>query len=441
MQSTDKAIPEKPVHPALLPFPSKLFVETTTRCNLSCPMCPKHAQESAIGDHHMLEQTFERLEPAFDGLQALILNGIGEPLMHPQLENFIRKARARMPAEGWIGFQSNGLLLDEKRAASLADAGLSRICLSLDAISPETFRRVRLGGEVSAVQGAFAALKMAKAGTRGDLRIGVEFVVRRDNVHELPEVIEWAARQGADFAIVSQLMPYDPSQTGQRAYQDNTDAAIALYEKWRHIASQQGLNLQDYQQKAWSSERTKHEALVGMVAQIKAEARANDVFINIRQLLEHDSAVGQMTGEAFNRAKEAAARHGLELHLPAVLPSHNRNCAFVEEGGAFVSWDGKVHPCYNLWHGYRCHIGDWERTVTPKSFGSVHDAQLLEIWNRPDFLAFRRNVLRYDYPYCSNCGVAPCDYMEAEEFEQDCYLREEPCGACLWAMGLLQCLQ
>lgn len=442
MKNADKTVTTETIPPALLPHPSKLFVETTTRCNLACPMCPKHAQDSAIGDNHMLPQTFERLAPAFDNLQTLILNGIGEPLMHPQLENFIRSARARMPATGSIGFQSNGLLLDEKRAASLVEAGIDSICLSLDAITPETFRNVRQGGEVIAVQNAFAALTQAqRSGTKEPLRIGVEFVVRRDNLHELPEVIEWAASQGAHFAIVSHLMPYDASQTGQRAYEDNTDAAVAIYEKWRRIAADQGLNLQDYRQKAWSSERTKHQALVGLVKQMKAEARANDVFTNINQLFERDSATEQMTTDAFNRARKAAARHGLQLHLPSVLPRHNRNCAFIEDGGAFVSWDGKVHPCYNLWHGYRGYINDWERTVTPKVFGSVQEAGILEIWKQPDFLRFRQNVLRYDYPFCSNCSVAPCDYIEGEEFEQDCYISEEPCGACLWSMGLLQCLQ
>jgi hypothetical protein len=37
--------------------------------------------------------------------------------------------------------------------------------------------------------------------------------------------------------------------------------------------------------------------------------------------------------------------------------------------------------------------------------------------------------------------VAPCDLVQEEDFEQDCFTNPEPCGACQWAMGLLQCLQ
>ena len=94
-----------------------------------------------------------------------------------------------------------------------------------------------------------------------------------------------------------------------------------------------------------------------------------------------------------------------------------------------------------MWHGYRCFIDDWNRYVTPKVFGNVVADDLLQLCNRPDFRRFRENVLIHDYPYCSNCSVAPCDYIEADDFEQDCFLGVEPCGACLWSMGLLQCLQ
>lgn len=68
-----------------------------------------------------------------------------------------------MSEGGWIGFQTNGLLLDYDRALSLVKAGADRICLSIDAVSPEAFKRLREGGELSAVEKAFAALRQAVA--------------------------------------------------------------------------------------------------------------------------------------------------------------------------------------------------------------------------------------------------------------------------------------
>ena len=122
--------------PADLDHPTKLFVETTTRCNLGCPMCVKQTTGCEMHEGDMSPETFAALAPAFPHLDALILNGIGEPLLNPHLETFIRTAKSLMPATGWVGFQSNGLLLTNLKAVALVDAGLDRICLSMDAVSP-----------------------------------------------------------------------------------------------------------------------------------------------------------------------------------------------------------------------------------------------------------------------------------------------------------------
>src|SRR4051794_29713656 len=135
------------VAPAFRVQPSKLFVETTTRCNLKCAMCMKQSGGAIIeGDLSM--GTFEALEPAFPGLESLVLNGIGEPLLHPRLEQFITRAKSLMPSGSWVGFQSNGLLVTPLRGLSLVEAGADRICFSMDGISLETFRYLRQGGEL-----------------------------------------------------------------------------------------------------------------------------------------------------------------------------------------------------------------------------------------------------------------------------------------------------
>ncbi len=145
-------------------FPSKLFVEVTTKCNLKCGMCVKQNSDGGIKEGSMSAEIFDALAPAFPHLEALILNGIGESLLHPQLEALIRRAKARMPAGSWVGFQTNGMLLNGSRAESLVDAGLDRICLSMDAISPESFSSIRNGGEMSGVESALSTLGRAQRG-------------------------------------------------------------------------------------------------------------------------------------------------------------------------------------------------------------------------------------------------------------------------------------
>ncbi|HTG82345.1 MAG TPA: radical SAM protein, partial [Geobacteraceae bacterium] len=144
--STATVLDAAPV-PALRDYPSKLFVETTSRCNLNCVMCMKQ-NDGAGGDGDLEPATFAALEGALPHLEALVLNGVGEPLLNHRLEKYIARARKLMPAEGWIGFQSNGLLLTNLRAMTLVDVGVDRVCLSMDGVTPETFSAIRSGGEI-----------------------------------------------------------------------------------------------------------------------------------------------------------------------------------------------------------------------------------------------------------------------------------------------------
>jgi putative metalloenzyme radical SAM/SPASM domain maturase len=421
--------------------PSKLFVEVTTRCNLNCGMCVKQNSDGGIREGSMSAEIFDALAPAFPHLDALILNGIGESLLHPHLETFIRKARTVMPEDSWVGFQTNGMLLNGHRAESLIDAGLDRICLSMDALSPESFRSIRNGGEVSGVESALSVMSRAGKGRQG-LRVGIEFVLMRDNVRELPEVIRWAGRRGASFVLVTQLMPYDKSLVPQAAYDTNTSDAISVYERWRTDALKEGVDIRRYFEIFMKFSKTPEEQKVlGFVERMKNDAASRGVTLHLERLIGRDEEWFSGVEEVLEEARHAAEAEGIELTLPGIAPRNGRRCEFVESDGVFVSWDGDVHPCYFLWHRYRCYVGGLEKQVRPWVFGNLQEKDIIEIWNDPVYRDFRQNVVRYEFPFCFDCGFALCDYVQAEEFEQDCYVSRVPCGACLWCTGLFGCLQ
>lgn len=432
-----------PTPPPLRGYPTKLFVETTTSCNLGCFMCVKQTGQCAIVEGEMTAETFRRLEGALEHIETLILNGVGEPLLHPQLEDFVQKARRLMPAESEIGFQSNGLLLDPKRAKALLAAGLDKICISVDAVSQEKLQQLREGAGISDLEKAFAGLTDAKRElNRPEFRIGVEIVVMRSNIHELPETLRWAAERGANFALVTHVLPYDDKHANEALYEACSAEALALLRKWRRKAADAGVDLDRYPKVVFNFSKSEEERrVVDFVEQMKSDAEQQDVFLDLKKLFALDTSHLEQVQEVFARAEEVAKGADLDLELPLLLLKENRRCEFVEDGSAFVSWKGDLHPCYFLWHGYHCHASGWDQIVKPRVFGNLEDQPLLEIWNSTDFQSFRENVMRYDYPYCSSCSLAPCDYVQTEEFEQDCHINREPCGSCLWCMGLFQCLR
>lgn len=444
LETPDGDRQEEVIPAPLKRFPSKLFVETTTRCNLKCQMCVKQTWDSGIIDGDMDLETFEAVEPALPYAETLILNGIGESLLHPHLEEFIRRAKKLMPAESWVGFQSNGLLLDETRASSLMHAGLDRICLSLDAICPDTFRTIREGGEVEDLDRAFSAIRAARrVHPDSKLQVGVEFVLMRDNLYQLPEVLRWSATRGANFAIVTHLLPYDRDHVAMAAYDTNTDLAIALFDKWKKRADAEVIDMTNYFYIAFIKYlRTPEEQrMVDFVQEMMAEAREKDIFLHVKNLLQRDVETAKKIDTVFAEARKVAAETGLDLRLPGAAPSSERKCDFVDGGGAFVSWDGGVHPCYFLWHKFNCYFSGRKKYVNAKVFGNLKEQTIEEIWNGKDYRSFREEVMRHEYPFCTNCNLLPCEYLYAEEFEQDCYTNTIPCGDCFWCMGLFQCLQ
>lgn len=432
-----------PVSPALRARPSKLFVETTTRCNLGCLMCVKQSCDNGIDEGEMAAATFAALEPALPGLDALVLNGIGEPLLHPLLDDFVRTAKRLMPDHGWIGFQSNGLLLNETRAVSLLQAGVDKICLSIDSISPETFRKLREGGELHDVSDAFSALAFARRQTgRTDFRIGVEFVVTQANLLELPDALAWAAQRGASFALVTHALPYDARHADESLYGGCTDKALELFLAGKEEAERAGIDIYRYYNVVMKYSKTaEDQRLMALVDDLKAKAEQEGVFLDLKKLLRLEGRQHEQVREIFQKAQEVADGVGLELKLPAVVLNENRRCEFVEDGGAFIGWNGAVSPCYFLWHRYNCFASGWHQPVQPKIFGNVNEQGILDIWNSQSFREFREGVVAYDYPQCSSCTLAPCDYVQTDNFQQDCHIRDVPCGSCLWCTGIFQCLK
>ena len=428
--------------PAFREYPSRLFVETTTRCNLRCSMCVKQTSDNGIIEGDISPAVFAALEPALPHAEALILNGIGEPLLHPHLEDFIRTAKGLMPEESWVGFQTNGLLLDEARAVSLVEAGLDRICLSLDSVCADTFRKIREGGEISDLENALAALNSARRRHNSKLQVGLEFVVMRDNVRELPAALRWAVSKGVNFAIVTHLLPYDSSHVDQLAYDPNSAEALEFFRQWQERAEREGIDLRVYFKVMWNYLRSPEEQrVVDFVKQIQADARARDIFFHMKNLLDRDDAKAEELEDIFRDARSIAAETGLDLKLPETTPKSDRNCDFIDKGSAFISWDGGVHTCYFLWHQFSCYFDGRKKYVSPRVFGNLGERGIKDIWNDPAFLSFRREALLREYPTCSNCNLVACENIYNENFEQDCFANKVPCGDCFWCMGLFRCLQ
>ena len=127
-----------------------LRISITPRCNLHCLYCHPLGLEMAEPPGTLtVEEVDHFLEAAsLLGLSAVRFTG-GEPLVRKELPQMIERARSKEGIED-VAITTNGLLF-AKRAKELVQAGLNRVNISLDAITPEVFTRITRGGKVERV--------------------------------------------------------------------------------------------------------------------------------------------------------------------------------------------------------------------------------------------------------------------------------------------------
>lgn len=426
-------------------LPRKLYVELATLCNLGCAMCVKHSAGWNCAEGLMSRTIFEALAPVFSGLETLNLNGVGESLLHPELPELIAFARARVAPHCRIGFQSNGMLLTAPLAARLVDAGLDRICFSVDSPDADQLKAFRAGAELQAIGNAFALMEgaCARPGARS-VDIGAETVLSARNFEALPAMVDWCAQHGASFMLVSNVLPYRSVDAGQSLYTPVSRRCLDFFTAWRSIFAAEGLDIASAYRAHLSVVRSPEQIRqIELLRAMFAEARELELQFSMTRIMDVDWELLKRVQEVLARSSERAERLGLRLQLPELVAREPRRCPFVDEPSLFVAHDGALSPCYYLWHSYSTWIGGEELAVPQTVFGNVPDDNLLEVWNSPDFLRFRDEARREEYARCGDCGVTPCDYLSGFAAPQvwDCYGAFVKCGSCPWSGGGFACLQ
>ncbi len=424
-------------------YPEKIYVELSTRCNLRCRMCVKYAAGSCIAEEDLPFAVFKGLAPSLAHARTLILNGIGEPLLHPELEEIIRFSRANMAPKAVIGFQSNGIMLDEEKSYKLLSAGLSTVCLSLDSLE-ENEEDKTVVHSLSAVTRAIACLVAARRRVAaGHFRIGLEMVLTKQNIQELPRFVQWAADHGADYIIATHLLHYNQSSEDLNLFNPNSPEAVLLFHSYNARAAALGINLADCL--AGYLKYTKNEAeqaMLQLLQEMYQEAREKDIRLHLQSLLAYTADNTERVAQIYDACRSIAAQNRIELFLPPQQALTERNCRFITEKAVFIAASGAVMPCHFLWHTYACRVLGGEIQVPERTFGTIHEQPLENIWRSPLYALFRREAGEYDYSSCWSCVQGPCANLVNDNllFANDCYGSQVPCGHCQWNLGGIRCL-
>ncbi len=191
-------------------FPSQVIVDVTERCNLACVHCAHRTfKKSSYYSGCFLPvelnaKLADEIGQCSDGLiQYIRYTAEGEPLLHPHifemLEYAVRNSRVM------VTLTTNGMLMNGKRIERLLATGAHMIDISIDAITPETYAKIRVNGDLNVTRANVLSLIKIAKGASLSTKIAVSFIEQPENIHEREEFEGFWKDNGADYVVVRRL--------------------------------------------------------------------------------------------------------------------------------------------------------------------------------------------------------------------------------------------
>jgi radical SAM protein with 4Fe4S-binding SPASM domain len=176
-------------------LPVEYIVETTAKCNLYCPMCPRETHPQPKED--MSDAIFHALvQGAARTAEHMMLIGLGEPFLDPKI--FDRIGYCEQHGISTL-LSTNGVLLDEAAAEKLLQTPLAHITLSFDGATKESFEQYRKGAKFERVRANFVRFATLKHQKNAKMQIVVQMVRMPNNAHEVEDFKRfWSAVPGVD---------------------------------------------------------------------------------------------------------------------------------------------------------------------------------------------------------------------------------------------------
>ncbi|MGB7876413.1 MAG: radical SAM protein [Anaerolineales bacterium] len=206
-------------------LPTQVYIEVTNYCNSLCASCPLTYNHFLPHEpkHHLGWENFLRIVDQLPRLDRVVLHGIGEPLLNKDLPRFVSHLKER-GAE--VLFNTNAILLDQKRGDALVDAGLDELRVSLDAVTPELYAKLRGVDRLPRVIQNLKAFVKRHGGREGP-KLSLWWVVMQANLLQLPDFVRLAAQIGISEVYLQRLVYFG---SGEKLADNSTmEAEQSIY--------------------------------------------------------------------------------------------------------------------------------------------------------------------------------------------------------------------
>ena len=174
--------------------PLTLAIESTAKCNLFCPMCPRESIYFPPKDMEL--PVFKKIID--DGkafLEFAVPYGVGEPLLNPEIYDMIAYCKqVGVPS----GISTNATVLTEEAGRKLIKAGLDYIILAFDGATKATYEKYRKGADFEKVRANILTFLRVKKELRSKIFCILQMVRLKENRAEIPDLIRMWRVEGID---------------------------------------------------------------------------------------------------------------------------------------------------------------------------------------------------------------------------------------------------
>ncbi len=221
-------------------LPRSIYIEPTSRCNEFCQQCPRTLL-SREDDRDLTFEQFRYIVDQFPVLERVVLHGLGEPLLNKELPQMVRYLKERGAC---VLFNSNGIALTPKKGQALIDAGLDEYRLSMDGATRSTYARVRGVDAFEKIwRNVRAFIAIQKAQDASKPAVSLWFTAMRENLHELPGLIELAAENGIPEVYLQRLVYFEQglAHSRQALFRRSTAEELAIVRRAEQMCKERGI--------------------------------------------------------------------------------------------------------------------------------------------------------------------------------------------------------
>ena len=176
-------------------FPKVVLIDTVSYCNLRCKMCvhKNMTRKKGIMKWELLTKIIDEIAENNKNTRVWMVF-FGDPFViknaKPSIFDMIRYAKDKGLTD--VVLNSNGCLMDKDAAQKVIESGLDSIYFGVDAFNPETYSKLRVGGDYNkTINNILTLLGLKKNLSSDHPKVYIQFVEMEENMNEKEDFIKF----------------------------------------------------------------------------------------------------------------------------------------------------------------------------------------------------------------------------------------------------------